>query len=230
MVNRALFQLLLIRWNNVSTICISITSAAMALHNCCRMAPQKEREAGVCFGRWQQWWSQRELAAGQGHHRLRGDHGRASRRQLQFGVDLERGHVCPEIVKWSGAAAVDNGTRVSGKLAPDERAAPVAPLWETDAANDAPRRWEVNIEERVQHSNTYLQQMHEMITDKFAGDYVGPRMDKLVHDDVPPFPHMSHVTARDQLAVDMAPVESAVSRVTASVLETPWETVVRGSG
>ena len=64
--------------------------------------------------------------------------------------------------------------------------------------------------------------MHEMITDKCAGDFVGPRMDKLVHDDVPPFPHMSHVTARDQLGGDMAPVESAVSRVTASVLETPW--------
>ena len=47
------------------------------------------------------------------------------------------------------AAAVDNGTRLSGTLEPDERAAPVAPLWETEAANDARRRWEDNIEERV---------------------------------------------------------------------------------
>ena len=102
------------------------------------------------------------------------------------------------------AAAADNGTRLSATLAPDERAAPVAPLWETEAANDARRRWEDNIEELVQQSNALLQQMHQMITDKFAGDNVGPRSNNLGHDDdVLLFPQMSHVTAMDQLGGDI---------------------------
>ena len=119
------------------------------------------------------------------------------------------------------AAAADNGTRLSRTLAPDERAAPVAPLWETEATNDASRRLEDSIEERVQQSNTLLQQMHQMITDKCAGDNVGPRIGNLMHDDVSPFPHMSHVTAMGQLGGDVAPVESTVPRVTASGLDTP---------
>ena len=81
-----------------------------------------------------------------------------------------------------------------------------------EAANDARRRWEDNIEERVQQSNNLLQQMHQMIADKFAGDNIGPRIDNLVNVDVPPFPQMSPVTAMDQLGGDVAPVESAVPK------------------
>ena len=78
--------------------------------------------------------------------------------------------------------------------------------------------------------------MHQMITDKFAGDNVGPRINNLRHDDdVLLFPQMSHVTAMGQLGGDVAPVGSAVPRVTASGLEAPWpaadgfETGVGGS-
>ena len=142
-------------------------------------------------------------------------------------------------------AAVHNGTRLSGTLAPDARAAPVAPLWETEPANDARRRWEDSIEDRVQQSNNLLQQMHQMMSDRFAGDNVAHGGDNLVDDDVPPFPQMSHVTAMGQLEGDVAPVESTVPRVTASGLgapwpsangfETgvgggPWKTTTRGSG
>jgi len=84
-------------------------------------------------------------------------------------------------------AAVDNRTRFSGMLAPDEWATPVAPLWETEAANDTCRQWEDSIEERMQQSNNLLQQMHQMISDKFAGDNLDPRIDNLMNDDVPPF-------------------------------------------
>ena len=119
-------------------------------------------------------------------------------------------------------AAVHNGTRLSGTLAPDARAAPVAPLWETEPANDARRRWEDSIEDRVQQSNNLLQQMHQMMSDRFAGDNVAHGGDNLVNDDVPPFPQMSHVTAMGQLEGDVAPVESTVPRVTASGLGAPW--------
>ena len=75
----------------------------------------------------------------------------------------------------------------------------------------------------------------QMITDKFAGDNVGSRIDNLGHDDVTPFPHMSQETVVDQLGGYVAAVESAVPRVTASGLEAPWlsangfETGVGGS-
>ena len=57
-----------------------------------------------------------------------------------------------------------------------------------------------------------------------------------MHDDVPPNPQMSHVTAMDQLGRDIAPVESTVPTVMASGLDTLWpsangfETSVGGGG
>jgi len=116
------------------------------------------------------------------------------------------------------AAAVDNGTRLSGTFAPDER---VAPLWETEAANDARRRWENSMEERVQQPHNLLQQIHQMISDKFAGDNVDPSVDNLVHVDIHPFPQTSHVTAMEQFGGDIAPVERTVPTVTAFGLDTP---------
>ena len=210
-------------------------SAAMAMHNCCRMAPKRARSQGssrsvaavVELMRTRSWTvapsaterprtGQQAPTATRGRPRMR--------TRLSRTRDME-----------VRDAAVHHGTRLSGTLAPDARAAPVAPLWETEAANDARRWWEDSIEDRVQQSNNLLQQMHQMISDKFAGDNVDHRINNLVNDDVPPFPQISHVAAMDQLGGDVAPVESMVPRVTASGLGTPWpsangfETGVGGS-
>ena len=207
----------------------------MAMHNCCRMAPKRARNQG----------SSRSVAAVVEPTRTRSRTLAPSATERphtgQQAPTATRGR--PRTRKRLSRtrevevrdAAVHNGTRLSGTLAPDARAAPVAPLWETEAANDARRRWEDSIENRVQQSNNLLRQMHQMISDKFAGDNVDHIGDHLVNDYVLPFPQMSHVTAMDQLGGDVAPVESTVPRVTASGLGTPWpsangfETGVRGS-
>lgn len=100
--------------------------------------------------------------------------------------------------------------------------ATAAPLLESEAATVARRRWEEAMEDRVQQSNNLLQQMHQMLTEQRKDPIGLTSDDHVVGECVTVSPQLTHVTALGQPVGNVALTESALPRVTASGLATPW--------